>query len=177
VTDSEYDEVAVAREEAPYRTAPGRERPALVRGQLGRGTDEPVPPIGCGPGFEPAGLASETPAARVAGVDSDQAKLAVARGRCPDIVPLRRGDATALAVEAGAFDAAASVQAHERVDGPGAALSDLHRTLDARDEHCPRFHLGSTVTGRWVEGRRARERCGASSFSLAWLCHLVDPSP
>lgn len=175
MTDLEYDEEEVAREEANYQTATARARRAFVRDRLGLSSDESVLSIGCGPGFEPAELASETSAEHVVGVDSNPRMLASARDRCPDTVPLLRGDATSLPVTDGAFDAAISVQVYEYVDDLDAALSELHRVLasdgravvyatdweslvwrvedetranrvlNAWNDHCTHPHLGSTL--------------------------------
>lgn len=175
MTGLEYDEEEVAREEANYQTATARARRAFVREQLDLTADEAVLSIGCGPGFEPAELAAETAANRVVGIDSNPTMLAIARDRCPDSVPLVRGDATSLPVRDGAFDAAVSVQVYEYVEDLDAALSELHRVLaptgrgvvyatdweslvwradnearaqrvlDAWDEHCIRPRLGSRL--------------------------------
>lgn len=175
VTGLEYDEEEVAREEANYQTTAARARRAFVREQLDLTSDESVLSIGCGPGFEPAELATETIAKRVVGVDSNSTMLAVARDRCPESVLLVGGDATSLPVEDGTFDAAVSVQVYEYVDDLDAALSELHRVLtptgrgivyatdwdsllwrvenearaarvlDAWAEHCTRPRLGSTL--------------------------------
>lgn len=176
MTGLEYDEEEVAREEANYQTATARARRAFVRDQLDLKSGESVLSIGCGPGFEPAELATETTAERVVGVDSSPAMLAVAREQCPDSVPLAKGDATSLPVEYETFDAAVSVQVYEYVNDLDAALSELHRVLkptgkgvvyatdweslvwraenearadrvlEAWAEHCPRPRLGSALT-------------------------------
>lgn len=171
----EYDEEEVAREEANYQTPTAQARRAFVRDQLKLDSGESVLSIGCGPGFEPAELASETSAGLVSGIDVNPAMLAVARDRCPDSVPLLRGDATSLPVADGEFDAAVSVQVYEYINNLSAALAELHRVLtsdgraivyatdwdslvwrvenraranrvlEAWNEHCSHPHLGSTL--------------------------------
>ena len=65
------------------------------------------------------------------GVDQSEAMLGLARRRCADLdnVSLQLGDATALGVEAGAFDAAFSVQVFEYVPDTRAGLAELSRAL------------------------------------------------
>lgn len=175
MADLEYDEEEVAREEANYQTATAQTRRAFVREQLDLEPDESVVSIGCGPGFEPAELASETNAERVVGIDPNPIMLAAAQDRCPASVSLLQGDATSLPVADGTFDAALSVQVYEYIDDLDAALSELHRVLDsdgravvyatdwdtlvwrvennersnavltAWNEHCAHPHLGSTL--------------------------------
>lgn len=130
MTDFEYDEDAVAREEANYRTPTAKTRRAFVREQLAPESDESVLSVGCGPGFEPVELASTGVAKQVAGADSNPIMLAQAHERCSDNIPLLRGDATALPIADGAFDAAVSVQVYEYIHDLGAALTELHRVLD-----------------------------------------------
>jgi ubiquinone/menaquinone biosynthesis C-methylase UbiE len=178
MTNLEYDEDEVAREESNYQTATARARRGFVREQLELEPGESVVSIGCGPGFEPAELASETSAERVFGIDSNPMMLALARDRCPDSVSLLQGDATSLPVADGTFDTAVSVQVYEYIDDLDAALSELHRVLDsdgravvyatdwdslvwrvenrarsnrvltAWNEHCTHPHLGSTLESK-----------------------------
>lgn len=175
MTDFEYDEDAVAREEANYQTPTAQVRRAFVREQLAPESDESVLSIGCGPGFEPAELASVGGAKWVAGIDSNPIMLARARERCPDNIPLLRGDATTLPVTDDAFDVAVSVQVYEYIDDLDTALTELHRilnsdgravvyatdwnslvwhaenqeradrVLDVWNDHCARPHLGSKL--------------------------------
>jgi protein-L-isoaspartate O-methyltransferase len=58
MSDFEYDESAVQREEANYQTPTAKDRRAFVRDQVALGSEESVLSIGCGPGFEPAEFAS-----------------------------------------------------------------------------------------------------------------------
>ncbi|CQR52936.1 MULTISPECIES: methyltransferase domain-containing protein [Haloferax] len=175
MTNLNYDEAAVAREEANYQTGTARARRAFVHEQLNLKSGESVLSIGCGPGFEPSELASQTNASRVLGVDSNPTMLAVSRDRCPDAVSLLRGDATSIPVADGSVETAVSVQVYEYIDDIDAALSELHRVLDsdgraviyatdweslvwrvrnsarsnrvlsAWNEHCSHPHLGSTL--------------------------------
>lgn len=72
----EYDEAAIAWEEANYRTPTAKARRAFVRERLALDSEESVLSVGCGPGFEPAELVSTDRAGRVAGVDSNPMMLA-----------------------------------------------------------------------------------------------------
>lgn len=130
MSEFEYDETAVAREEANYQTPTAHARRAFVREQLALEANESVLSIGCGPGFEPAELASASVPNRVIGVDPNPFMLARARHRCPAQVTLLRGDATALPVADRAVDAAVSVQVYEYVDDLTTTLTELHRILD-----------------------------------------------
>lgn len=169
MTDLEYDEEEVAREEANYQTATAQTRRAFVRDQLGLESGESVLSIGCGPGFEPAELASETSAERVVGVDSNPMMLAVARNRCPDSIPVFQGDATSLPVADGTFDAAVSVQVYEYVDELDAALSELHRILDSNGRAV--VYATDWESLVW----RVEDRARANRVLNAWNNHCSHP--
>jgi ubiquinone/menaquinone biosynthesis C-methylase UbiE len=126
----EYDASAVAREEANYQTPTAKERRAFVRNELALDPGETVLSIGCGPGFEPAELASTGQPESVTGVELNSLMLTRARERCPTAVSLLHGDATTLPIADGAFDAAVSVQVYEYIDDLTDALAELHRVLD-----------------------------------------------
>jgi ubiquinone/menaquinone biosynthesis C-methylase UbiE len=126
----DYDESAVAREEANYQTPTARERRTFVRDQIAIDSGESVLSIGCGPGFEPAELATEEPSRSVTGIDVNPVMLSRARERCPGDVSLLRADATHLPVEDGTFDAAVSVQVYEYIEDLNDALAELRRVLD-----------------------------------------------
>ena len=126
----DYDESAVAREEANYQTPTARERRAFVRDQLAIEPHESILSIGCGPGFEPAELAEAERSGCVTGVDVNPIMLARARERCSGEISLLRGTATNLPVGGGTFDAAVSVQVYEYIEDVAGALVELHRVLD-----------------------------------------------
>lgn len=173
-----YDDTEARQEEAIHETSAVADRRRRVREALGPRGDEAVLSIGCGPGFEPAGLAPAVGTeGHVHGVDRSAAMLALAARRCADLpqVSLARGDATALPVADGAFDAAVAVQVYEYVEDLGAAVAELarvlrpggravvydtdfdslvwrsaapermRRILDAFEDHCPRPRLGSSL--------------------------------
>lgn len=129
MTDFEYDEDAVLREEANYQTPTIQRRRAFIREQLAPTADESVLSIGCGPGFEPAELAVEETPKQVVGIDLNPLILSQARNRCPDDLPLVQGDATSLPIADSVFDAALSVQVYEYIEDLDTALAELHRIL------------------------------------------------
>ncbi|WP_336365364.1 methyltransferase domain-containing protein [Halalkalicoccus salilacus] len=131
MTDFEYDETAVAREEANYQTVSMRARRAFVREQVALKPGDSVLSVGCGPGFEPAELASAGRAEQITGLDSNPIMLARARERCPNDISLLRGDTPALPVADSTFDAAVSVQVYEYIENLSTALTELHRVLRA----------------------------------------------
>lgn len=131
----EFDEEAARAIEAMYVIEDAVRRRRIVREALGASAAEKVLDAGCGPGFYCAELLDEVgPSGSVVGVDGSPAMLALAARRCagrPN-VDLREGDATALPVPDGAFDAAISVQVQEYVADLTAGLGELHRVVRPR---------------------------------------------
>lgn len=128
----EYTEAEAEREEAAYETPGAAERRELVRKNLDLRNGEEVLSIGCGPGFEPAGLAGVVgEAGHVHGIDRSEAMLALARRRCAELphVTLTKADATDVPVSDESVDAAVAVQLYEYVEDLEAALDELHRVL------------------------------------------------
>jgi arsenite methyltransferase len=128
----QFDADAATRIEALYMIRDAGRRRALVRQALAAAPGERVLDVGCGPGFYCVELSEEVgPSGSVVGVDSSSAMLALARNRCAgrDNVELREGEATALPVDSGAFDAAVCVQVLEYVADVRAGLAELHRAL------------------------------------------------
>jgi arsenite methyltransferase len=127
-----FDEDASAQLEAIYQIRDARRRRRLVRDALRASPGERVLDVGCGPGFYCVEIADEVgTSGSVVGLDTSPAMLALARRRCAAHanVDLREGDAGALPVEAGAFDAAVCVQVLEYVDDATAALVEIGRAL------------------------------------------------
>jgi arsenite methyltransferase len=127
-----FDEEAAGRIEALYLVGDATRRRRIVREALAASPGERILDAGCGPGFYCAELSEEVgPSGSVVGVDSSAPMLALARGRLSgrDNVELLEGDALALPVEAGSFDAALCVQVLEYVADTAAGLAELHRAL------------------------------------------------
>jgi arsenite methyltransferase len=127
-----FDEEAAQRIEALYLTRDAERRRRIVRDALAASPGERVLDVGSGPGFYCAELLEDVgPSGSVVGVDSSQAMLALAARRCAghDNIELAEGEATALPVADGRFDAAITVQVQEYVADVGAALAELHRAL------------------------------------------------
>jgi len=130
--DVAFDEEDARGIEALYTTDAAERRRQFVRDLLDPAPGESVLSIGCGPGFEPAGLAEAVESeGRVHAVDASEAMLALAAERCGthEQVTLEAGDATDLPVASEAFDAAVSVQVFEYVEELDAALAELERVL------------------------------------------------
>jgi arsenite methyltransferase len=127
-----FDEAAARAIEAMYGTADARRRRRLVRAALGAAPGERVLDVGCGPGFYVRELLDEVgPAGAVTGVDGSAAMLGLAGRRVAGHAnaELHVGDALAVPVSSGAFDAALCVQVLEYVPDAPAALAELHRAL------------------------------------------------
>jgi arsenite methyltransferase len=120
------------RLEAAYLTADVLRRRALVHELLAARPGERVLDVGSGPGFFAAELLERVGAeGSVVGVDQSPDMLAAAAKRCEAFpnVEFREGDALALPVEDGDFDAALSVQVLEYVEDATAALAEIRRAL------------------------------------------------
>jgi ubiquinone/menaquinone biosynthesis C-methylase UbiE len=128
----EFDEKAAAHLEKAYQITDAVRRRQLVRDALQAAAGERILDIGCGPGFYCVELLDALgPAGSVVGVDSSPQMLELARRRCAghDNVELRSGEATALPVDSGAFDAALCVQVMEYVRDIDTALGEMRRAL------------------------------------------------
>jgi arsenite methyltransferase len=124
-----FDEDTARQVEAIYRIADAVRRRRLVRRALGVRPGERVIDVGCGPGFYCEELLEE--GASVVGVDPSAAMLGLAGRRCGDRADLREGEAVALPVDDGEFDAAICVQVLEYVEDATAALAEIQRALRA----------------------------------------------
>ncbi|HET9769241.1 MAG TPA: methyltransferase domain-containing protein [Acidimicrobiia bacterium] len=173
MTELRFDsETARSLEKAYHRRDMIRRR-RLVRAALGATTGERILDVGCGPGFYARELLDDVgEAGSVAAVDASPDMLALARPRCEGHgnVTFREGDATALPVDDGQFDAALCVQVLEYVPEPGRALAEMHRALRPGG----RVVVWDTdwATVWWHTGDPDRMRRVLS----AWDEHLVHPS-
>jgi arsenite methyltransferase len=127
-----FDEEVAKQLEVVYHRQDVLRRRRLVREALRAQPGERILDVGCGPGFYLADLLESVgPDGSLVGVDSSPASLAVAARRCeghPNVT-LREGEATALPVEDGTFDAALIVQVLEYVNDATAALAEISRAL------------------------------------------------
>jgi ubiquinone/menaquinone biosynthesis C-methylase UbiE len=92
---------------------------------------EHVVDVGCGPGFLCKSMAAAVGAGgRVVGIDQSDDLIAFATAETGgDPIEYRKGDASALPVETGAFDVAVSTQVIEYVADADAVLHEMARTL------------------------------------------------
>jgi SAM-dependent methyltransferase len=129
MTQLVFNEDEARRVEAMYLIPDAQRRRAQVREALDPQPGERLLDVGCGPGFYCAELADV--AGSIVGVDQSEPMLELARRRCAGLgnVELRTGDATALGVGDGEFDAAYSVQVFEYVADTAAGLAELWRAL------------------------------------------------
>jgi ubiquinone/menaquinone biosynthesis C-methylase UbiE len=197
-----FDEAMVAQLEKLYATRDVLRRRRLVREALGPAPGERILDMGCGPGFYAAELLEAVGAeGSVVGVDVSAAMLDVARKRTEGSAnaDFREGEATALPVEDGEFDAALTVQVLEYVEDATAALRELHRALRpggrlvvwdvdwatlschsedparmervlrAWDGHLAHASLPRTLAPRLREAEFANVRAEGHSFATAWL--------
>jgi ubiquinone/menaquinone biosynthesis C-methylase UbiE len=125
----EFDEATAKQLEETYQTPDVVEQRRATRAILALQPGEHVLDIGSGPGFLAAEMAAEVGATgRVVGVDPSETMLAMAarRGAPVDYVA---GDALALPVADGTFDAAVATQVYEYVADMPAALAEARRAL------------------------------------------------
>ena len=127
-----FDERLSKRLESNYRKRDFQRRRRLIEAALAARDGDAVLDVGCGPGFYLEQLASTVgPRGRLAGIDSSEQMIELARRRCTGIanVALDVASATSLPFEDVEFDAAISVQVLEFVNDVDVALSELHRVV------------------------------------------------
>lgn len=168
-----FDADAATRIEALYRIRDAARRRGLVQAALAARAGERVLDVGCGPGFYCAELLDRVgPSGSVVGVDSSPAMLGLAGRRCAghDNVELLPGDAAALPVEDGGFDAALCVQVLEYVAEPATALAELRRAL----------RPGGRLVVWDIDWATVSIHSGRPALTervlRAWDEHLADPS-
>lgn len=168
--DVDFDEEDAKGIEALYTTDAAEQRRAFVRELLDPAPGESVLSIGCGPGFEPAGLAEAVGTeGRVHAVDASEAMLGLAERRCGDQVTLEQGDATDLPVGSEAFDAAVSVQVFEYVEALDVALAELERVLRPGGRAVVYATDWDSLVWHAADGDRMRR------IEAAWESHCARP--
>lgn len=168
-----FDENMVELLERLYATRDVMRRRRLVREALAPAAGERILDMGCGPGFYAAELLEEVGGeGSVVGVDTSAAMLGVAANRSKDRAnaDFRQGDATALPVEDGEFDAALAVQVLEYVEDATAGLRELRRAL----------RPGGRVVVWDVDWRtlswHSDDPARMARVLEAWDAHLAHPS-
>ena len=127
-----FDERLSRQLESNYRKRDFQRRRRLVDEALRPREGEAMLDAGCGPGFHLQELAAAVgPSGQVAGIDSSEQMIELARRRCAGIsdVELHAASVTSMPFAEGSFDAAISVQVLEFVADVDAALTELHRVL------------------------------------------------
>jgi arsenite methyltransferase len=168
-----FDEEAARRIEALYLIDDAARRRRIVRNALAASPGERILDAGCGPGFYCAELAKEVgPSGSVVGVDASPPMLALAAGRLSEHenVELLEGDALALPVEDGTFDAALCVQVLEYVADATAGVAELYRALRPGGRVLVWDVDWATVSVH-SENQELTER-----VLVAWDEHLAHPS-
>ena len=127
-----FDRDMAERLDTAYRARDILRRRELVYAALAPTVGDRVLDLGCGPGYYVSELLDQVgEAGWVMGVDSSQQMLAIAAERCVGRgnVTFKEGDAAALPVASGTYDAALSVQVLEYVEDVQGALAEIHRVL------------------------------------------------
>jgi arsenite methyltransferase len=132
MTQLSFDAATAKALERAYHKRDMIRRRRHVRAALAAAPGERILDIGCGPGFYVRELLDEVgEAGSIVAVDASPDMLDLARHRCEghDNVTFREGNATALPVDDGDFDAALCVQVMEYVPDAPAALAEIYRAL------------------------------------------------
>jgi SAM-dependent methyltransferase len=144
-----------------------------VREALAAAPGERILDVGCGPGFYALELLDEVGSGgSIVAVDASPDMLALARRRCEGRgnVTFREGNAVALPVDDGDFDAALCVQVMEYVAEPAVALAEMHRALRPGGRVLVWDIDWATVWWQSDDPERMRR------VLAAWDEHLVHPS-
>ena len=166
----EFDEGAARGIEAIYRTPDVASQRAQTLAALALVPGERVLDIGVGPGLLVDDMAKIVGSdGAVAGIDTSEPMVAMAKARCGDDCDLRVGDATALPFEDASFDAVVSTQVLEYVPDLATALREVARVLRPGGRV---FVLDTDWdTAVWFTEDRPRMR----RVLDAWEAHLHDP--
>jgi arsenite methyltransferase len=168
-----FDRAIAERLDTAYRARDILRRRELVYAALAPEVGDRILDVGCGPGYyvsEVLDRVGET--GSVTGVDSSQQMLAIAAERCAGRgnVMFKEGDAAALPVAGGTYDAALSVQVLEYVEDVKAALADIHRVLRPGGRVVIWDVDWTTVSWHSADPARMRRLLGV------WDGHLAHPA-
>jgi len=173
MTALSFDAATAKALEKAYHKRDMIRRRRHVREALAARPGERILDVGCGPGFYARELLDEVgPGGSIMAVDASPDMLALARQRCSgfDNVTFREGNAAALPVDEGAFDAALCVQVMEYVPDPVGALREMHRALRSGGRVLVWDVDWGTVWWHSEDPDRMRR------VLQAWDEHLVHPS-
>jgi arsenite methyltransferase len=173
MTQISFDATTAKALERAYHKRDMLRRRGHVRSALAAAPGERVLDIGCGPGFYVAELLDEVrPGGSIVAVDASPDMLALARHRCEgrDNVEFRAGNAAALPVDDGDFDAALCVQVMEYVPDVPGALTEINRALRPGGRALIWDVDWGTVWWHSEDSDRMRR------VLSAWDEHLVHPS-
>jgi len=173
VSQLAFDRATAERLEAAYRSRDVVRRRELVYAALDARPGERIVDVGCGPGFFVEELLDRVgPGGAVTGVDRSAEMLAVAAARIEGRPngSLLEGEAAAVPVADGAFDAAVCVQVLEYVADVDSALAELFRVVRPGGRAVVWDVDWSTVSWHSADPGRM-ERALA-----AWDGHLAHPA-
>jgi SAM-dependent methyltransferase len=173
MTQLSFDASTAKALEKAYQKRDMIRRRRLVREALSAGSGERILDVGCGPGFYVRELLEEVgETGSIVAVDASPDMLALARQRCEGHhnVTFRDGNASALPVDDGEFDAALCVQVMEYVPEPTTALAEIHRALRPGGRVVIWDVDWATVWWHSADPERMRR------VLTAWDEHLVHPS-
>ena len=168
-----FDATTAKSLERAYHKRDMLRRRGHVRAALAAQPGERILDIGCGPGFYVSELLDEVgPGGSIVAVDASPDMLAMARHRCGgrDNVAFRDGNAAALPVDDGDFDAVLCVQVMEYVPDPLGALAEIYRVLRPGGRTLIWDVDWATVWWHSADPDRMRR------VLSAWDEHLVHPS-
>lgn len=173
MTQLSFDATTAKALDKAYHKRDMIRRRRLVREALAAAPGERILDVGCGPGFYVRELLDEVgESGAIVAVDASPDMLALARRRCEghDNVTFLDGNAAAIPVDDGGFDAALCVQVMEYVPEPTRALTEICRALRPGGRVVIWDVDWATVW--WHSADPARMR----RVLTAWDEHLVHPS-
>ena len=173
MTQLSFDAATAKSLERAYQKRDMIRRRRHVREALAARPGERILDVGCGPGFYVRELLDEVGTdGSIVAVDASADMLALARKRCEghDNVIFKEGNATAIPVDDGDFDAALCVQVMEYVADASTALAEMHRALRPGGRVLVWDVDWGTVWWHSAEPDRMRR------VLRAWDEHLVHPS-